>query len=364
MYKKQISLMLAIGLATTSFAQDTASTNINKTSFAFSGYVEGYYSYDFNRPDINQRPGFIYNFNRHNEFTVNLAFIKGQYQTERVRANIALAAGTYMNANYAAEPGVLKNLYEANAGYKLSAAKNLWLDVGVMPSHLGFESAEGIKNATLTRTLAAENSPYYEAGARLTYSTNNGQWVLSALALNGWQRIQRVTGNSLMSWGTQIQYKPSEKTLINYSTFIGTDQPDNNRKWRYFNNLYGVFELTPVTKLILGFDYGLEQQQKNSSQTYSWYTPVGILQIQPNSKWAIGMRGEYYSDENGVIVAFNTADKFKTVGVSANIDYRPVQQVALRLEARHFNNKDAIFIKDGIATSTNTALTAALAVAF
>ena len=29
---------------------------------------------------------------------------------------IALAAGTYMNANYAAEPGVLKNIYEANAG--------------------------------------------------------------------------------------------------------------------------------------------------------------------------------------------------------------------------------------------------------
>ena len=51
------------------------------------------------------------------------------------RANIALAVGTYMNANYAAEPGVLKNIYEANAGVKISNNKNIWVDAGILPSH-------------------------------------------------------------------------------------------------------------------------------------------------------------------------------------------------------------------------------------
>lgn len=91
--------------------------------FTISGYVEAYYSYDFNKPSNNARPGFIYNFNRHNEFNLNLGFIKGSYNTERVRANVAIAVGTYMNANYVAEPGTLKNIFEANAGYKLSAKK-------------------------------------------------------------------------------------------------------------------------------------------------------------------------------------------------------------------------------------------------
>jgi hypothetical protein len=92
-------------------------------AFTVSGYVEAYYSYDFNKPMDNNRPGFIYSHNRHNEFNLNLGFIKGTYNAERVRANLALAAGTYMNANYAAEPGVLKNIYEANAGVKLSKTK-------------------------------------------------------------------------------------------------------------------------------------------------------------------------------------------------------------------------------------------------
>jgi hypothetical protein len=45
---------------------------------------------------------------------VNLAFVKASYTLSRVRGNLAFAAGTYVNANYVAEPGVLKNLYEAN----------------------------------------------------------------------------------------------------------------------------------------------------------------------------------------------------------------------------------------------------------
>src|SRR6187399_1111640 len=94
---------------------DTSASNIS-----FTGYAEVYYTYDFNEPENHNRPSFIYSHNRHNEVNLNLGFVKTTYNSERVRANVALAAGTYMNANYAAEPGVLKNIYEANAGFKLS----------------------------------------------------------------------------------------------------------------------------------------------------------------------------------------------------------------------------------------------------
>ncbi len=160
-----------------------------KGSLIISGYVEAYYSYDFNRPINNNRPGFIYSHNRHNEFTINLAFLKGSYNAEKIRANFALAAGTYMNANYAAEPGVLKNIYEANAGVKLSKNKNLWLDAGIFGSHIGFETAVSKDCWNVTRSILAENSPYYEAGAKFTYTADNGKWMVSGLALNGWQRI-------------------------------------------------------------------------------------------------------------------------------------------------------------------------------
>lgn len=330
----------------------------------FSGYVEAYYGYDFNRPGNNARPAFIYSHNRHNEFNVNLAFLKGSYNTERVRANLAVAVGTYMNANYSAEPGVLKNLYEANAGYKLSASKNLWLDIGIMPSHIGFESAISKDDWTLTRSILAENSPYFESGAKLTYTTNNGKLGLSAMALNGWQRIQRVDSNSLMSWGTQVYYKPGDKITLNYSTFLGTDKPDIDRKWRYFHNLHGIFQFSPKVGLTVGFDYGQEQVAKKSSEKNNWYSPVAILRITPTEKWAIAFRGEYYNDEDGVIISTGTPNGFKTTGLSANIDYMPQKNVAMRLEGKTFHSKDMIFNKEGKATDNNTVLTFSMAVSF
>ena len=347
-------------------AQDTIVKAPIQTSNAvsFSGFVEGYYSYDLNQPENNTRPDFLYNHNRHNEFNINLAYFKGSYNTNRTRANLVLAVGTYMNANYAAEPGVLKNIYEANAGYKLSRNKNLWFDIGIMPSHIGFESAYSPSCWTLTRSLAAETSPYFETGAKLTYTTKDGKWMLSAMALNGWQRIQRPEGNSLMSFGTQVYFKPSDKVTMNYSTFLGTDQPDSARLWRYLHNAYGIFQVSDKIGLIAGIDIGMEQKTMNGDDYNIWFTPVGILRFTYNSQWAFALRGEYFSDENEVIIATGTPNGFKTVGGSLNIDYLPIKNVALRLEVRHLNSKDDNFAKDGNAKDTNTALTFSTAISF
>ena len=130
-------------------------------------------------------------------------------QANNVRANLSLMTGTYANANLAAEPGVLKNIFEANVGIKLSKKANLWLDAGVFSSHIGFESAIGQQCWTLTRSIVAENSPYYESGAKIGYTTNDGKLFVSGLLLNGWQHIERPDSNTSLSGGLQITWQPS-----------------------------------------------------------------------------------------------------------------------------------------------------------
>jgi Putative beta-barrel porin-2, OmpL-like. bbp2 len=355
---KKILFGAAVLVSTQLKAQDSTG------SLTISGYAEAFYQYDFNKPSDNNRPGFIYSHNRHNEFNLNLGFIKANYTASRVRANMAIATGTYMNANYSAEPGVLKNVLEANAGVKLSKKKNLWLDAGIMPSHIGFESAISKDCWNITRSILAENSPYFEAGAKLTYTTDNGKWLLSGMALNGWQRITRVNGNSLMSWGTQIQYKPSDKVLLNYSTFIGTDKPDSARLSRLFHNIYGIFNVTDKFGITAGFDIGTEEKTPGSDDKNTWYSPVLILKYAISDKWAIAARGEYYSDKNGVIIATGTPNGFKTTGFSLNIDHSPVKNVLVRLEARNLSSKDEIFVKPSGATNNNTFITSSIAVSF
>jgi len=262
-----------------------------------------------------------------------------------------------MNANYASEPGVLKNVVEANVGYKLSAKKNLWLDVGILPSHIGFESAIGKDNWTPTRSLVAENSPYFESGAKLSYSTDDNKLTIAALALNGWQRITRVDGNSLMSWGTQVCWKLSGKLILNYSTFIGTDKPDSIRLWRYYHNVYAIWQSSEKVGITFGFDIGSEQKSKGQSSFNTWYAPVCILRFTPYQQWAFAYRAEYFKDRQEVIIATGTQNGFAAFGNSLNIDYMPVDKIMLRLEGRYLNSKDDIFLKNGGIRSGNTAVT-------
>ncbi len=110
------------------------------------GFVDVFYAYDFNRPEETTRQPFLYNHNRHHEFNLNLGLVKAGIENAKYRANLALQTGTYANDNYAAEPGLLKNIFEANIGLSLNRKNTLWLDAGILPSHIGFESALSTDN--------------------------------------------------------------------------------------------------------------------------------------------------------------------------------------------------------------------------
>lgn len=361
-------IVLAACLLTTLQANAQVSAGIfNRflSPLTISGYAETYYGGDFNNPIGDTRPSFIYSFNKNNEAAVNLAFLKGSYNTNKIRANLALAAGTYMNANYAAEPGILGNFYEGNVGIKLSRENNLWLDAGIFASHIGLESAVGKDNWTLTRSIGADNTPYFESGAKISYISRNEKWFLSALALNGWQHIKPVDGNTIPALGTQITYKPSSRITLNSSTFIGSDKPDSTRQMRYFHNFYGIFRLTDTLAAAINFDIGIEQRNKNSSAMNTWFNPTVILRYMPTAKTAIAVRAEYYDDRHGVIIASGTSGGFRTWGFSANFDYHITSNLLWRVEARTLNSNDNIFTtRNGSTTDNNTFITTSLSVNF
>jgi len=68
--------------------------------------------------------------------------------------------------------------------------------MGIFPSHISFESVVSVDNYTLSRSLSAENSACFLTDAKLTYNPMEN-FEVRALALNGWQRIQRIHENSL-----------------------------------------------------------------------------------------------------------------------------------------------------------------------
>lgn len=333
-----ISAAILTITATRVFSQDSTAVK-EPGKLTISGYAEVYYSYDFNNPGNHVKPPFIYSYNRHNEVNLNLGFVKANYTSDRVRGNIAIMAGTYAQYNMAAEPELLRHVYEANAGLRIG--KGLWVDAGIMPSHIGFESAIGKDCYTLTRSIMADNTPYYEAGVKITWNPNK-QWTLAAMYLNGWQRIQRVNGNQTPAFGTQVTFKPNDKVALNYSTFIGNDKPDSARQMRYFNDLYGTFSIGDKCTLVAGIDYGLEQAAKGSGHMNTWYSPILIARYAFTDKLALAGRVEHYNDKHGVIINTGTANGFQTTGYSLNLDVKPMDNVLFRIEGKYYDSKDAM----------------------
>jgi hypothetical protein len=347
----------------TLFAQEKNDWQI-KPKMELTGFVEVFYVYDFNKPQNPFRQPFLYNYNRHNEFNLNLGFIKLNIEHPRYRSNLAIQTGTYPRDNYADEPGIFKNIFEANVGIAINRFNTLWIDMGILPSHIGFESALSMDNWTMTRSLLAENSPYYSTGAKLTYAPNE-TIEISCHLLNGWQRIQRVPGNSVPSIGTQILGKPTENTTLNWSTFIGTVEPDSSRKWRYFSDFYSIFKLSGRISLITGLDAGMQQKAKNSAFYDYWVAPVIIGKININDTWSTAIRAEYFYDPGNVVInPGNSSEGFKTFGLSVNFNYSPVKYLIWRVEGRWMNSANNFFERASDEVRNNMILGTTLAVKF
>ena len=368
---KPLVLFTATALLTASAAMaqttpdSTAAPAAPANPLTTYGFVDGYYGYDFKHAATNQRPGFLYSHNRQNEFTVNNAVIGLRYDNGQVRGALGLHAGTYVSANYAAEDQVLKHLYEAYAGFR--PFNKAWLDVGIFASHIGFESAISKDNWTLTRSLMAENSPYYEAGARLTYEVSP-KLTLTGLVLNGWQNIRE--NNQAKAVGTQIQWKPTDKLLINSSTFYGNEQPqDSVRRRRYFHDFYVSYAATDRLSLALVFDVGKQESERRGGKADTWHTGAAFVRYKLADKWTAAARAEYYNADRGVIISaispVAAATDFKVQAASLNLDYAPTSNVVVRVEGRTFHGRQP-FLSDrnGNPTRNYGNLTSSIALSF
>ena len=330
----------------------------------YYGFVDAYYGYDFNHGSTNVRPGFLYSHNRQNEFTVNNAVLGVRYDDGRVRGSISLHAGSYVSANYANEDPALQHIYEAYAGFR--PFRKAWLDAGIFTSHIGFESALSKDNWTLTRSLMAESSPYYESGVRLTYEASP-KLTLTGLVLNGWQNIRET--NQAKAVGTQVQWKPAAKILLNSSTFYGNEQPtDSLVRRRYFHDFYVTYAATGRLNLALAFDVGTQQSTRQQGHDI-WHAGSAFVKYKLADKLSATLRGEYYYAERGVIInsimPTRTDADVRLRGGSVNVDYAPTSNVIVRVEGRYLNSEAAVFRERNGNFSRNYGnLTSSIALSF
>ncbi|HEX5819078.1 MAG TPA: porin [Gemmatimonadales bacterium] len=319
-------------------AQDSVSTPV----VAFGAFADAYYAYDFGRPPSGDR---VYTTQpaRHNEFNVNLAHIEAVLQGERVRGRIALQAGTSVQANYAGEPSrgeisgpeATRFIQEARAGVRLH--EGLWLDGGIYFSHIGQESWISRDNPTYSRSLTADYTPYYSAGARLTWQATPSLSV-QAHVMNGWQNVSESNGDKAV--GLRLEWQAAPRLLVGYDNFIGNELPDSlPAATRVFNEVFARWTPHDGTDLWLTANVGVQDGA-------TWYSATLVARRRLSATVALNARVERYADPDQVVVVTGGADGLEAWGASVGVDVSFAGRALWRTELRGFRG-DAPLFPDG-----------------
>jgi hypothetical protein len=318
-----------------------------KARVSFAGFADVYYAYDFGRPLTFDR-AFTTQPARHSEFNVNLAHIEAKLEGDGVRARLALQAGTAVQSNYSAEPStgsvsgptLARHIQEAVIGVRLGS--QVWIDGGIFLSHIGAESWISRDNPTYTRSLIADYSPYYQAGAKLTW-TPSSTVTAQLNVVNGWQIISE--NNVGKSAGLRVDVVASPKVTLSAYNLIGNELPAGTpARTRIFHGASIKVTPDPKSVLLATFDFGF-QDGAPGNESSKWYGGALIGRYQVSGKVGVAARVERYSDPDEVIVVTGTPNGFKLWGGSFGVDVAPTNGVIWRTELRAFGATDPIFPK-------------------
>jgi hypothetical protein len=341
-------LLLALIVPGASFAQSmTADTAVRVT---FGGFIDTYYAWDFGRPPTLDRSfagGALFTTQptRHNEFNVNLAFVEARLDGPDLRGRLALQAGTSVQSNYAGEatlgivsgPSLSRHIQEAVGGVRV--APELWVDAGVFFSHLGMESWISRDNPTYTRSLVAEYSPYYQSGAKVTW-TATSRLVAQMIVVNGWQNISE--NNGAKGLGGRVDWTLGQTTVSYYNLFT----PEAGSRLRTLNGV-GLRALTGRVDVIGQVDVGTQAQSTGGQGTTSWWGATAVARLRANEVAAVTARLEGFHDSDQIVAQTGSSNgvanaPLRSLAASVGVDVTRLRAL-WRTELRGFLNRDAVF---------------------
>lgn len=316
---------------------------LSKPNIKPYGYLDIYFVATDKKPDPNYKQKIYSNYGTLYQFNVNQAVLGGKITSEKYRAVLAFHYGTYLDNAYIQEDSHLKYLRNAHIGIALNKKNTLWLDGGIFESPLTREATMPANNWSVTMPVISALSPFYQTGLRLQYLYKN-HWEFTFWTLNGWGRITRLPGNTLPSFMFSTNYT-HKKGALGYNFFLGTDFPDTTRRMRYFNDLSGSWNISDKFSLGFSLELGHQQSYKNSKDYQYWLSGELALRYK-FLKYVFGtLRFEYFDDPNSIVLPdlHNNITGIKAAAVSYNMDYRPIENIALRAEVKYMHSQQPIF---------------------
>jgi hypothetical protein len=217
----------------------------------FSGYVDGYFSYNNNRPANQTNEG--YNFDDSDQFNLEAAKLTLNHDPDPIGAHVDILFGRTNNLIHCSScDQTLNYIEQAYISVKPAKAKGFELDAGQFVTSAGQEVIETMNNWSYSHGLLFTDAiPYYHFGIRTSMPVTK-TWTAGVQVVNGWNNVTDNNGGVTIGLTSSLV---KTKYTWNANYYVG---PENTGTQKGYRNLFDTtLLLTPNAKfnMYINYDY-------------------------------------------------------------------------------------------------------------
>jgi hypothetical protein len=271
-----------------------------------TGSVDGYYRFNFSNPKsgTNNYTSFT---NSQSSFELGMASIRADHSFGKVAATVDLGFGRRaeeFSYNDGAHPTLfaVKQLYLSyQAGSKIKFTMGKW------GTHIGYEVLDAFSNRNYSMDYMFSYGPFFHTGLKADI-TLSGTTALMVGIANPTDFSTTTSSTKVIIAQFSTGTKDGKlKAFLNYQGYGGVGQdtiimPSTlYTLYKSLNQFDLVINGTISSKFGVGFN-GTVQSVKSSvlGKTASWWGTALYLNYDPTATFGLTLRGEYFSDKDGV----------------------------------------------------------------
>lgn len=321
------------------------------------GYVEAYVQANLQRPAdrVTRLRAFD---DRSGALALANAVVDVQAQRGRVRARIALQAGTTGASYYQAEPSLpaaggapasdaalWRHLQAATM--TIAAPRDITVEAGLFPSPIGLEVIPTKDNWTWSRSDLFFALPFYHAG--LNVSRPLTRHLTARLhAWNGWNAA--LDGNDTPTGGASLAYADAT-TSAQLLYVAGVERPEGapeGQPVRHLVDAYVQHAVSDVASVALHVDGGGEAGDLGTSR---WLAGAAYGRLALSDTLAVAARVDLVREWTGGASPILLPTRWLG-SATTTLAYQPLDGLALRLEYRHDQAADPVLVGDAAGQPT------------
>lgn len=200
--------------------------------------------------------------------------------------------------------------------------------IGHFYSIIGYESVPSPPNFFVSHSYSMKSSPFTFSGVLTSYQVNN-IFSVQAGAVTGPDNLNQHAGAWSFTGGFNLENQQHSRGFT-FAILDGNVDDTLPSHLTYYSSVLHQ-NITEKLHFVLEHDFGSQQNAK-TNQNAKWYSLVHYLTFDFNPKWSVGLRAEWFRDENGV--RFTTeAGSYYDISIAAN--WKPKSWLTIRPELRN-----------------------------